>query len=122
MTLIFQLTDSPEPGPRTVSWVLPTARPVSVPVWTSKLAIDGSATLQRSGASGTGVLSAVRACASNLAVPVSGTGTSADRRGRTESFTTTGCTETSMLLLCSNPDTVRMALPGPAAVTTPAKL
>src|SRR5438105_148208 len=49
MTLMFQVTASPAPGPFTVSCVLPTARPVSVPVCGSKLAIAGSATLQRTG-------------------------------------------------------------------------
>ena len=122
MTLMFQVTASPAPGPFTVSCVLPTARPVSVPVCGSKLAIAGSATLQRSGASGTGVLSAVSACASNFAVPVSGTATSGTRGGRTESLSTTLWTLTSMLLFCSNPDTVSAALPGPTAVTTPARL
>ena len=116
MTLMVQVTASPVPGPFTVSWVFPTARPVSIPVCGSKLAIAGSATLQRSGASGTGVLSAVNACASNFAAPVRGTETSGTRGGRTESLSTTLWTETSMLLFCSNPDTLSVALPGPAAV------
>ena len=122
MTLMFQVTASPVPGPRTVSCVLPTALPVRVPVWASKPAMLGSARFQRSGASGIGVSSSARACASNFTVAVSGTWTSTEKRGRTDIFAATRCTATSMLLFCSSPDTVSVALPGPAAVTTPAKL
>ena len=122
MTLTFQVTASPEPGPRTVSCVFPSDRPVSNAVLASKLATAGSATLQRSGASGTGALSAANACASNLIAPVRGTWTSAETRGRTDSLSTTLCTETSMLLLCSSPETLSVAFPGPTAVTTPARL
>src|SRR6185503_9759631 len=89
MTATFQVTANPAPGPRAVSCVLPTARPVSVPVRGSNVAMVESATLQRSGASGTGTFAAVSACASNFAVPVRGTSTSADSRGRTDSLSTT---------------------------------
>src|SRR2546422_11505676 len=110
MTLMVQVTASPVPGPFTVSWVFPTARPVSIPVCGSKLAIAGSATLQRSGASGTGVLSAVNARASNFVAPAGGTQTSGARGGRTESLLTTLWTETSMLLFFYNPATPTGAL------------
>src|SRR3989454_654503 len=82
MTLMVQVTASPVPGPFTVSWVFPTARPVSIPVCGSKLAIAGSATLQRSGASGTGVLSAVHPRPSQFLGPGGGTPKSRARGGR----------------------------------------
>ncbi len=73
MTLMFHVTASPLPGPRTVSCVLPTVRPVSIPVCASKPAMAGSTMNQRSGASGIGVWSPASAWAENLIVAVSGT-------------------------------------------------
>ena len=89
MTLTLQVTARPDPGPRTINCVLPTAFPVRVPVGASKVAIVGSVTVQRSGASGTGTFSAVSACASNFAVPVSATWTESRIVGRTDSLATT---------------------------------
>src|ERR1700752_5546164 len=118
----FQVTANPDAGPRAVSCVLPTARPVRIPVTGLNVATPESATLQRSGASGTGTFVAVSPSASTLAVPVSGTWTSVDSRGRTDSLSTTWCTDTSTFLFCSSPETTSVVLPGPTAVTTPARL
>src|SRR5437870_11898502 len=75
MTRICHVTTRPEPGPLTTSVVFPARFPVSVPDAGSKLASDVSPTVQRNGASGTGVLSAASAWPWNLVVPWVGTGT-----------------------------------------------
>ncbi len=62
MTRICHVATSPGPGPLAVSVVFPAFFPVSDPVAASKLASDESATLQRIGASGTGVPSGASAC------------------------------------------------------------
>src|SRR2546430_13469124 len=56
------------PGPLTTRVVFPARFPVSVPDAGSKLASDVSPTVQRNGASGTGLLSAASACTWNFTV------------------------------------------------------
>src|SRR5207244_6847711 len=58
MTRICHVTTSPRPGPLTTRVVFPARFRVSVPDGGSKLASDVSPTVQRNGASGTGLLSA----------------------------------------------------------------
>src|SRR5207253_2581509 len=58
MTRICHVTTSPGPGPLTTRVVFPARFPVSVPDAGSKLASDVSPTVQRNGASGTGLLAA----------------------------------------------------------------
>src|SRR5206468_8511578 len=87
MTRTCQVTANPGPGPFTVKLVLPARFPDIVPVAGSNTASDGSSTVQRSGASGTRVWSAARACTWNVAVPPMGSGTSCLNEGRSEEHT-----------------------------------
>ena len=119
MTRTCQVTANPGPGPFTVKLVLPARFPDIVPVAGSNTASDGSSTVQRSGASGTRVWSAARACTWNVAVPPMGSGTSCLNEGDTLSSATDLCTTTSMTLDCSRPETSSVVRPGATAVTTP---
>ena len=78
-----------------------------------------SATLQRRGASGIGIVSAASACAVNFVVEVTGTCTSTLERGRTARYCTTRWTRTSMVFIWSSPVTVSVALPALTARTKP---
>src|SRR5439155_1250049 len=81
----------------------PARFPVSVPDAGSKLASDVSPTVQRNGASGTGVLSAASAWTWNLVVPWIGSGTSSLYVGLTASCSTVRCTTMSTVFVCSSP-------------------
>src|SRR5882672_36346 len=105
ITRICHVTVSPGPGPLTTSVVFPARFPVSVPDPGSKLASVVSPTVQRNGASGTGVLSAVSACTWNFAVPWMGSGRSVFEEGKTVS-----------------PTTLSVVRPGVTAMTTPVRL
>src|SRR5947208_1085590 len=122
MTRICHVTTRPGPGPLTTSVVFPARFPVSVPDDGSKLASDVSPTVQRNGASGTGLLSAVSACTWNFAVPWMGSGSSVFDVGRTVSASTVLCTRMSTAFVCSNPTTLSVVRPGATAVTTPVRL
>ena len=101
---------------------MPARFPVTASEPGSKLAMDVSARLHRSGASATGVRSAASACASNFTVAWIGTTTSCCHLGSTASSSTGRCTTTSIVLFCSRPDTANVALPGATAVNTPVRL
>src|SRR5439155_111418 len=122
MTRICHVTTRPEPGPLTTSVVFPARFPVSVPDAGSKLASDVSPTVQRNGASGTGVLSAASAWTWNLVVPWIGSGTSSLYVGLTASCSTVRCTTMSTVFVCSSPTTLSVVRPGATAVTTPVRL
>src|SRR5207248_3109012 len=105
MTRICHVTTSPGPGPLTTRVVFPARFPVSVPDVGSKLASDVSPTVQRNGASGTGVLSAASACTWNFTVPCIGSGRSVFEVGKTVRASTVLCTRMSTGFVCSNPTT-----------------
>src|SRR5439155_318339 len=117
MTRICHVTTRPGPGPLTTSVVFPARFPVSVPDDGSKLASDVSPTVQRNGASGTGLLSAVSACTWNFAVPWMGSGSSVFDVGRTVSAATVLCTRMSTAFVCSNPTTLSVVRPGATVVS-----
>src|SRR5467141_787611 len=122
ITRICHVTISPGPGPLTTSVVFPARFPVKVPDAGSKPASDVSPTVQRNGASGTGLLSAVSACTWNFAVPWMGSGSSVFEVGKTVSASTVRCTRISTVFACSSPTTLSVVRPGVTAVTTPVRL
>jgi len=122
MTRICHVTTRPGPGPLTTSVVFPARFPVSTPDVGSKLASDVSPTVQRNGASGTGVLSAASACTWNFAVPWIGSGTSILNVGLTANCSTVRCTTMSTVFVWRSPATVSVVRPGATAVTIPVRL